>query len=157
MERLSDYIGSPVIDCFSGRQFGYVKDAVYKDGKIEGIVVQKRSVLTKDCYIPYQAIQQLDDEGVRADCSSCKIITWRNNDKIRYLYNTEIGAIGADGKHVGKVSDICFEREGGEVTGIELNKGLRSDLKNGRKILKDFVLNVNENGEYEAFIKGGEK
>lgn len=156
MERLSDYIGSPVIDCISGRQFGYMKDAVYREGKIEGIVVQKRSVLTKDCYIPYSSIQQLGDDGVRADCTACKIITWRNNDKIHYLYNTEIGAIGEGGKQVGKISDICFEKEGGEVTGLELNQGIRSDLKHGRKILRNFVLDVNENGEYEAYIKGGE-
>ena len=156
MERLSEFIGAPVIDSTSGKHFGYMKDAVYSDGNIDGIVVQKRAVLTKDCFIPYASVKELNDEGVRADCSACKILTWRNNSKLKYLHNAEIGAIGEEGRQVGRVSDICFEKASGKVTGIEINRGLRCDLKNGRQILTEFELGLNENGEYEAKVKGGE-
>ena len=125
-------LGLPVICREDGNRLGIVEDIQYDlgDSKVEGLIVAASGFSSRFLLVDFNKIQAFGHAAIIVGKDSTREINKKTEDSI-------IGRtiIRGDGQELGRISDIIFNLENGQIEGYEISKGVIDDLISGRNIL----------------------
>ncbi|RJR25986.1 hypothetical protein C4578_00355 [Candidatus Microgenomates bacterium] len=156
--KASDVIGLKVISLDKGEEVGEINDIIYDpvSQRIKAFLLDEGGWFSEAKVIPFEGIEKIGEDAATIN-SSQKIekasdvpdpysSVSERNSKIR-----KMNVVSENGNNIGKVSDVIFDEQSGEVIEYEITKGPIEDLKTGRnKISKEDISRV---GQDDIIVK----
>ena len=143
MERISNYIGIPVICKDTSKKAGEVKEILFsrEEKEIKAFMVGISYNLTNRI-LPYENISNINNESIIIEDNS-KLIVDKNKkfktdfNEIEKLKNIEVYSL--KGHKCGEVKDAFFDPTTGKIEAIEVSMGYIDDIIRGRNIVPLFA------------------
>ncbi len=150
MKRLDEILGLPVILKQSGLKVGTVSGAcLAQSGKaIAGLMIEKNHWRGKGGFLP------MNGTGLIGDVS---VIAEGMNSHPKALTPLTLGqrVVSIDGQRLGLLTNAMIDVETGEITAVEVSRGLIDDWTSGRLWVRSFqnsssqtVVDVESDSEY---------
>ncbi|NMD70598.1 photosystem reaction center subunit H [Bacillus sp. DNRA2] len=131
--------GLPVFDLKNGEKLGDVCDlCISSDGKVEGLLLKKKSMFHKMNRVDISNIVSLGPDGVMVNRpQAIEPILDPPDFTIEHQHKlTGKVVMTAEGENLGLVEDVYFLEELGTIVGYECTDGFFSDLKEGKRVVK---------------------
>lgn len=150
--KASDVIGLKIISLDKGEEVGEVSDIIYDplNQNLKAFLIDKGGWFSEARIVPFDLVQKIGMDALTVNssldikkASEMPDPVWgisEKNSKIRRM-----SVVTEDGNNVGRVSDVLFDNQTGELIEYEISKGPIEDLKSGRKkISKANVIRVGQ-------------
>jgi uncharacterized protein YrrD len=138
MQRLQDIIGLPLLETETGTQIGQIKDIVLniEEAKVYGVIIDEGNNALSGKGIAFLDLLGLGRDAIMVrnhsvvhQCACIFEIT--NHYYVKELFEKEI--ITEEGLRLGRLVDIFFDINTGEMKWYQLSDSLVTDLLYGRK------------------------
>ena len=140
MQRLRDIIGLPLLETETGTQIGEIKDIVLniEEAKVYGVIIDEGKNVLSEKGIAFVDLLGLGRDAIMVrnhsvvhQCAAIFEIT--SNYYIKELFEKEI--ITEEGLRIGRLVDIFFDMNTGEMKWYQVSDSLVADLLYGRKMM----------------------
>jgi uncharacterized protein YrrD len=140
MHRLRDIIGLPLLETETGTHIGQIKDIVLniEEAKVYGVVIDEGNNVSPEKGIIFGDILGLGRDAIMIrnhsvihQCASIFEIT--NYYYVGELFEKEI--ITEEGLRLGRLVDVFFDIDTGEMKWYQVSDSLVTDLLYGRKMM----------------------
>jgi uncharacterized protein YrrD len=148
-----DLIGLRVITTDLGQEIEKVKELIYDPevGKILALVVDPGGWFKDAKIIPFEKIKTIGKDAVMIETEGVVKNAGEVSQKISrivegddYLNDNNL-VITEDGTELGKVSDVYFDTDSGEVMEFEISQGIKNLSSGKKRIKKEDVVKIGEN------------
>ncbi|MDR0405816.1 MAG: PRC-barrel domain-containing protein [Clostridiales bacterium] len=150
MNKASKLLDLPVIGA-DGKRLGRITDILFdaRTMRVAGYYVAAGTVLRIPRYLAAGSVQKIDGGGVRVADKTAFLPTRRaeQGENYKTFHRDAAGAaMIQNGGKIGRISDMLFRTERGEITRFEVSNGFAEDILRGRKNIhanKDAVFGNN--------------
>ncbi len=139
MKRISGIIDLPVFCEKSGASAGVVNDILFDEKNLltVGYVISNGSFLRILRFVNKNDISKIDEKGLWIkEKGLLKPLKKAGLGNVRSFVKDMAGAdFVENGNKIGRISDMLFNTEAGEITHFQLSNGFAEDILHGRKII----------------------
>ena len=138
MRRAKDVIGLTILSLSSGRKLGSVKDVLFdpETNRILAVLVDEGGWFDKARVVPFGSIRSfgrdaviVPDDTVVVPADSDPVIK-RALDRGKVVVGMEVYT--TDGRYLGKIDEVVFDEQTGQVQGFEVSGGLVAETLRGK-------------------------
>lgn len=156
--KANDVIGLKVFSVDEGKEVDAVEDVIYNPSasKIEALLVDSGGIFSSGQVIAMEDVKSIGDDAVIIQSESMMKSVKELPDDIRHIaeddtHLTKAKVMTEQGKDLGKVSDLLFDPDTGEVVELEVSQGGWRDMQSGRRRVK--LHDVTTVGEDALIVK----
>jgi uncharacterized protein YrrD len=133
-----ELLGRNIVAISTGEQVETVRDLVFdhQANRVLGLLVDEGGWFRAARVVPFEAIRSIGEDAIMVD-SAESVTTTREDGRLAEVLDSKISLIGmtlltTDGQNLGKIADVFFDEQDGQVEGYEATGGIFSDLSSGR-------------------------
>lgn len=157
--RTSDVIGTKIVSVKEGKKIDTVDDVIYdpKDNRIKALLVSEGGLFASAKILMIEDVKSVGEDAVVIESEhsikDAKEVPENVSQIAKESTNlTETKIITETGNELGKVTDLLFDPQSGEVAEFEVSQGGLKDVREGKKRIR--ISDIITIGEDATIVKG---
>lgn len=141
MRKGQDLIGKPIVTLTTGERVGSVQDLVFDPDthRIRALLVDEGGLFRAARVVPFLAVSSFGEDAVIVE-DPASVVSAGDVERVGDILNDKKAVIGTtlmttDGKNLGRLADLYFNEQTGDVVGYDVTGGLFADLSSGRSFV----------------------
>ncbi|EYB69742.1 PRC-barrel domain-containing protein [Deinococcus phoenicis] len=133
-----ELLGRNIVAIDTGERVESVHDLIFdhQANQLLGLLVDEGGWFRAARVVPFEAVRSFGEDAIMVD-SAASVTTTREDGRLAEVLDSKTSLIGltlltTEGENLGKIADVYFDEQTGQVEGYEATGGLFSDMSSGR-------------------------
>ena len=124
-----------------GEEIGKVIDLLFRETKVEGLIIDKNGWLNRHLFVPLRQIHAVGHDAIVIEDVEKLAVYDKKQFPFQSLQNGSKHIAGkmlmsTEGEMLGLVEDVYFNEYLGNIVGYEVTDGFIADIKEGKQVVK---------------------